>query len=123
MLQDQYRFILHHEVMCEGSDVDRTQAMVAAAQRRFPALDWFKKARQQHPSAESAIGRLEHCGLDYDRVLDHGRHCFERTVALARCRLAASTQTGSDSALRRGGGVRKRSQMPVFACHAPILPR
>ncbi len=44
----------------------------AAAERE--SQEWFKQARRQHPAAESAINRLERCGLG--RALDHGVRGF-----------------------------------------------
>ena len=38
ILEDQHGFVLHHEVMWEGSDVDHAVPMVEAAQARFPDL-------------------------------------------------------------------------------------
>lgn len=38
VLEDQYGFILHHQVMEQEKDVDIAFSMVAEAQRRFPAL-------------------------------------------------------------------------------------
>ena len=38
ILEDRHGFVLHHEVMWEGSDVDYAVPMVAAAQARFPDL-------------------------------------------------------------------------------------
>ena len=38
ILEDRHGFILHHEVMWEGSDVDHAVPMVEAAQARFPDL-------------------------------------------------------------------------------------
>lgn len=38
VLEDQYGFILHHQVMEHEKDVDIAVSMVAEAQRRFPAL-------------------------------------------------------------------------------------
>ena len=38
ILEDRHGFVLHHEVMWEGSDVDYAAPMVEAAQARFPDL-------------------------------------------------------------------------------------
>ena len=38
ILEDRHGFVLHHEVMWEGSDVDYAVPMVEAAQERFPDL-------------------------------------------------------------------------------------
>ena len=38
ILEDRHRFVLHHEVMWEGSDVDFAVPMVEAALERFPDL-------------------------------------------------------------------------------------
>ncbi len=38
ILEDQHGFVLHHQVMWQGSDVDFAVPMVAAAQERFPDL-------------------------------------------------------------------------------------
>ena len=38
LIEDQHRFILHHEVLWEGSDVDAAVPLVRKAQERFPDL-------------------------------------------------------------------------------------
>ncbi len=38
VVEDQYQFIIHHEIMQEGSDVCHAVPVVAAAQERFPDL-------------------------------------------------------------------------------------
>ena len=38
LIEDQHRFILHHEVLWHGEDVDAAVPLVRAAQERFPDL-------------------------------------------------------------------------------------
>ncbi len=40
VLEDNHGFILHHEVMWQGSDVDYAQPMIRETQARFPELRW-----------------------------------------------------------------------------------
>ena len=62
ILEDQHGFVLHHEVMWEGSDVDYAVPMVEAAQARFPDLRAVSFDRGFH-SPENRV-RL-------DALLDH----------------------------------------------------
>ncbi len=124
VLEDQYQFILHHQVMWQETDDKVAVAMVEQAQQRHPGLtqcsfdkgfytpenqrelgglldhvilpkkgrlsaadkereysDTFQKARIQHSAIESCINNLEQRGLD--RCRSHGKHGFERHVALS----------------------------------------
>ncbi|MCY4228810.1 MAG: hypothetical protein OXF20_14190 [Gammaproteobacteria bacterium] len=38
VIEDQYRFILHHEVMWEGGDAEHAMPTVESAQERPPEL-------------------------------------------------------------------------------------
>ncbi len=124
VLEDQYQFILHHQVMWQTTDDKVPVSMVAQARQRYPELsqcsfdkgfytpanqrdlsellahvilpkkgrlstadkvretsDIFRAARHQHSAVESCINNLEQRGLD--RCGSHGRHAFERHVALS----------------------------------------
>ncbi len=61
LIEDQYRFILHHEVLWHGEDVDAAVPLVRAAQERFPDLRACSFDRGFH-SSENRI-RL-------DQILD-----------------------------------------------------
>ncbi len=62
VLEDNHGFILHHEVMWQGSDVDYAQPMIRETQARFPELRWCSFDRGFH-SPENRL-RL-------DELLDH----------------------------------------------------
>ena len=62
VLEDNHGFILHHEVMWQGSDVDYAQPMIRETQARFPELRWCSFDRGFH-SPENRL-RL-------DEFLDH----------------------------------------------------
>ena len=62
ILEDRHGFVLHHEVMWEGSDVDYAVPMVEAAQARFPDLRGVSFDRGFH-SPDNRV-RL-------DELLDH----------------------------------------------------
>jgi len=62
IVEDQYGFIVHHEVMWEGGDVDHAVPMVEGAQARFPCLRAVSFDRGFH-SPENRV-RL-------DALLDH----------------------------------------------------
>ena len=62
VLEDNHGFILHHEVMWQGSDVDYAQPMIRETQARFPDLRWCSFDRGFH-SPENRL-RL-------DELLDH----------------------------------------------------
>lgn len=124
VLEDQYQFILHHQVMWQTTDDKVSVSMVAQARERYPELsqcsfdkgfytpanqrdlsellahvilpkkgrlsatdkaretsDIFRTARHQHSAVESCINNLEQRGLD--RCRSHGKHGFERHVALS----------------------------------------
>ena len=48
VLEDNHGFILHHEVMWQGSDVDYAQPMIRETQARFPELRWCRFDRGFH---------------------------------------------------------------------------
>ena len=48
VLEDNHGFILHHEVMWQGSDVDYAQPMIRETQARFPELRWCSFDRGFH---------------------------------------------------------------------------
>ncbi len=54
---------------------------LSAAAAEHESQNWFKAERKQHPAIESAINRLEHCGLDC--FLDHGKEGFARALSLS----------------------------------------
>jgi len=124
VLEDQYQFILHHQVMWQQTDDKVAVSMVGDARQRYPELtqcsfdkgfyrpanqcdlselldhvilpkkgrlsaadkqretsDLFRTARHQHSAIESCINNLEQRGLDRCRA--HGKHGFERHVALS----------------------------------------
>jgi hypothetical protein len=124
VLEDQYQFILHHQVMWQTTDDKVLVSMVAQARERYPELvqcsfdkgfytpanqrdlsellahvilpkkgrlstadkaretsDIFRTARHQHSADKSCINNLEQRGLDRCRY--HGKHGFERRVALS----------------------------------------
>ncbi len=62
VLEDNHGFILHHEVMWQGSDMDYAQPMIRETQARFPELRWCSFDRGFH-SPENRL-RL-------DELLDH----------------------------------------------------
>ena len=48
VLEDHHGFILHHEVMWQGSDVDYAEPMIRETQARFPDLRWCSFDRGFH---------------------------------------------------------------------------
>ena len=62
VLEDHHGFILHHEVMWQGSDVDYAEPMIRETQARFPDLRWCSFDRGFH----SPDNRLR-----LDELLDH----------------------------------------------------
>ena len=62
VLEDNHGFILHHEVMWQGSDVDYAEPMIVGAQARFPDLRMCSFDRGFHSPANRV--RL-------DELLDH----------------------------------------------------
>ena len=51
ILEDQHGFILHHEELWKGSDVDHAAPMIEAAQARFPDLCTVRFGRGFHSPA------------------------------------------------------------------------
>ena len=51
LIEDQHRFVLHHEVLWEGGDADAVVPLVAAAQERFPDLRACSFDRNFHSPA------------------------------------------------------------------------
>ena len=89
VLEDNHGFILHHEVMWQGSDVDYAQPMIRETQARFPELRWCSFDRGFH-SPENRL-RLDEL-LDHNVLprkgrlskVDREREQDERFVAMRR---------------------------------------
>ena len=62
VLEDNHGFILHHEVMWQGSDVDYAQPMIRETQARFPELRWCSFDRGFHSPENRLV---------LDELLDH----------------------------------------------------
>ncbi|MCY4312617.1 MAG: hypothetical protein OXD44_02785 [Gammaproteobacteria bacterium] len=65
VIEDQYRFILHHEVMWQGGDVEHAVPVVEAAQERHPELRMASFDRGFHsPGNQRKLAvRLDECAL------------------------------------------------------------
>ena len=62
ILEDQFGFVLHHEVMWQGTDTDYAVPMVESAQERFPALRAASFDRGFHsPSNRRRLDELLDC--------------------------------------------------------------
>ena len=62
VLEDNHGFILHHEVMWQGSDVDYAQPMIRETQARFPDFRWCSFDRGFHNPENKLV---------LDELLDH----------------------------------------------------
>ena len=65
VVEDQYRFILHHRVIWTGCDADHAADLIAGAQHRFPELKACSFDRGFHSTAnQHTLGdRLDECAL------------------------------------------------------------
>ncbi|MDE2723344.1 MAG: ISNCY family transposase [Gemmatimonadota bacterium] len=65
VVEDQYRFILHHRVMWDGSDVDHAVPLITEARQRFPDLRLCSFDRGFHSPANQQVlsEQLDNCAL------------------------------------------------------------
>lgn len=65
VVEDQYRFILHHRIMWDGGDVDHAVPLIAEARQRFPDLRLCSFDRGFHSPANQQVlsEQLDSCVL------------------------------------------------------------
>ena len=112
LIEDQYGFILHHEVLWHGEDVDAAAPLVRAAQERFPDLRACSFDRGFH-SPENRVRLDELLDLNvlpkkgYLSVADRER---EADKAFAAARRAHPAVESAINALEHRGLDRVRSR-------------
>ena len=65
IVEDQHKFVLHHEIMWQGGDVDHAVSVIGEAQRRFPDLAACSFDKGFHsPANQLELGQmLDQCAL------------------------------------------------------------
>ena len=112
ILEDEHGFVLHHQVMWEGSDTDHAVPMVAAAQERFPDLRAVSFDRGFH-SPENRVRLDEMLDLNvlpkkgYLGRADRERETGDAFVAMRRAHPAVESAI-NNLGHRGAGRVRSR---------------
>ena len=123
ILEDEHGFVLHHQVMWQGSDVDFAVPMVAAAQERFPDLRAVSFDRGFH-SPENRLRLDEMLDLNvlpkkgYLNQADREREAGSEFVAMRRAHPAVESAVGN---LGHRGAGRVRSRGPAGFARAVAL--
>ena len=123
ILEDEYGFVLHHQVMWEGGDTDHAVPMVAAAQERFPDLRAVSFDRGFH-SPENRVRLDEMLDLNvlpkkgYLNRDDRARERDDGFVAMRRAHPAVESAVGN---LGHRGLDRVRSRGPGGFARAVAL--
>ena len=100
ILEDEYGFVLHHQVMWEGGDTDHAVPMVAAAQERFPDLRAVSFDRGFH-SPENRVRLDDMLDLNvlpkkgYLNQADRERERDDGFVAMRRAHPAVESAVGN----------------------------
>ena len=100
ILEDEYGFVLHHQVMWEGGDTDHAVPMVAAAQERFPDLRAVSFDRGFH-SPENRVRLDDMLDLNvlpkkgYLNQAERAREAGSEFVAMRRAHPAVESAVGN----------------------------
>lgn len=105
ILEDQYRFILHHQVMQNQTDDSVTLEMVAQAKKRFPQLNACSFDKGFHsPANQLALkGQLEQVVLPRKGKLSRQAQQDEQTPDFVKARRAHSAVESAINALEVHG--------------------
>ena len=119
LIEDQYQFVLHHEVLWQGSDVDVAVPLVQAAQARYPGLRACSFDRGFHRPGQS--GRAGRAARP-ERVAEEGTS-FERRPAGGRKRNRSSPRAEYTRRLSRPSTGWSIGVWTVSATMAPTASR
>ena len=105
ILEDQHRFILHHEVMEKKTDDQVTVSMVRQAQRRFPKLNAcsFDKGFHSQDNQHELKDLLELTALPRKGKLSQQAQALEQSEAFVKARRAHSAVESAINALEVHG--------------------
>ena len=105
ILEDQYQFILHHEVMQQKTDDQVAVSMVAQAKKRFPRLSAcsFDKGFHSPDNQDQLKEHLELVALPSKGKLSQSAQATEQTPAFLKARRAHSAVESAINALEVHG--------------------
>ena len=105
ILEDQYQFILHHEVMQQKTDDQVAVSMVAAAKKRFPGLSAcsFDKGFHSTDNQDALKEHLDLVALPRKGKLSQSARAAEQTPAFIKARRAHSAVESAINALEVHG--------------------
>ena len=105
ILEDQYQFILHHEVMQQQTDEQVAVSMVAAAKKRFPTLSAcsFDKGFHSTANQDQLKEHLELVALPRKGKLSQAAQAEQQSEAFIKARRAHSAVESAINALEVHG--------------------
>ena len=105
ILEDQYQFILHHQVMQQKTDDQVAVSMVMEAQQRFANLNACSFAKGFHsPENQRALkDQLERVALPRKGKLSHTAQAAQQSAAFIKARRAHSAVESAINALEVHG--------------------
>ncbi|MEQ1813348.1 MAG: ISNCY family transposase [Candidatus Nitrotoga sp.] len=105
ILEDQYQFILHHEVMQQKTDDQVAVSMVAQAKKRFPGLSAcsFDKGFHSPGNQDALKEHLDLVALPRKGKLSQSAQAAEQTPAFIKARRAHSAVESAINALEVHG--------------------
>ena len=105
ILEDQYQFILHHEVMQQKTDDQVAVSMVAEAKKRFPKLSAcsFDKGFHSPGNQDALKEHLDLVALPRKGKLSQSAQAAEQTPAFIKARRAHSAVESAINALEVHG--------------------
>jgi hypothetical protein len=105
ILEDQYQFILHHEVMQQQTDDQVAVSMVAQAKKRFPTLSAcsFDKGFHSTDNQDQLKGHLELVALPRKGKLSQAAQAEQQSEAFIKARRAHSAVESAINALEVHG--------------------